>query len=120
MARSTTMPQTELTLAPGSTRPKRLGERLLEAGYLSQTQLDLALREQKRRGGLIGQVLVGLGFVPQEIISAFVAKEAETKVANVNRGALPAENGDAQVGAQVENPHDSDPAAAGRSSCSVS
>src|SRR6266550_5715341 len=69
-----------------SSRPqKRLGERLIEAGYLSQTQLDLALREQKRRGGLIGQVMVGLGFVPQEIISAFVAKESETKVVNVNR-----------------------------------
>src|SRR5437870_10059196 len=85
MARSTIMPPTELTLTPGSTRPKRLGERLLEAGYLSQTQLDLALREQKRRGGLIGQVMVGLGFVPQEVISAFVAKESETKVVNVNR-----------------------------------
>jgi type IV pilus assembly protein PilB len=72
--------------APVASRPpKRLGERLLEAGYISQTQLDLALREQKRRGGLIGQVLVGLGFVPQEIISAFVAKESETKVVNVNR-----------------------------------
>jgi type IV pilus assembly protein PilB len=64
---------------------KRLGERLIDAGYLSQTQLDLALREQKRRGGLIGEVLAGLGFVPQEIISAFVAKEAEIKVVNVNR-----------------------------------
>ena len=68
------------------TRPqKRLGERLLEAGYLSQSQLDLALREQKRHGGLIGHVLVSLGFVPQEILSAFVAKEAETRVVNVNR-----------------------------------
>src|SRR5881296_720082 len=77
---------TEPGTAPVSPRPqKRLGERLLEAGYLSQTQLDLALREQKRRGGLIGQVMVGLGFVPQEIISAFVAKESETKVVNVNR-----------------------------------
>src|SRR5256886_8428034 len=65
--------------------PKRLGERLLESGHISQTQLDLALREQKRRGGLIGQVMVGLGFVSQDIISAFVAKESETKMVNVNR-----------------------------------
>src|SRR5437016_7337492 len=86
MAKPTTMPPTEdlATLISAPPR-KRLGERLLEAGHISQTQLDLALREQKRRGGLIGQVLVGLGFVPQEIISAFVAKEAETKVVNVNR-----------------------------------
>ena len=78
------------TIAPtkdlsSSWPPKRLGERLLESGHISQTQLDLALREQKRRGGLIGQVLVGLGFVSQEIISAFVAKESATKFVNVNR-----------------------------------
>ena len=74
------------TALVATTRPsKRLGERLLEAGYLSQTQLDLALREQKRRGGLIGQVFVGLGFVSQEIISSFLANEADTRLINVNR-----------------------------------
>src|SRR5262249_4782521 len=74
------------TPAAVPSRPqKRLGERLLEAGYISQTQLGLALREPKRRGGLIGQVMVGLGFVPQEVISAFVAKESETRIVNVNR-----------------------------------
>src|SRR3989442_9701711 len=86
MAQSISKLPSEPAPAPVSARSqKRLGERLLEAGYISQTQLDLALREQKRRGGLIGQVMVGLGFVPQEIISAFVAKESETKVVNVNR-----------------------------------
>src|SRR5437867_1518107 len=86
MSHPTTLPPVADYLASGVDRPrKRLGERLIEGGYLSQTQLDLALREQKRRGGLIGQVLVGLGFVSQEIVSTFVAKESETKVVNVNR-----------------------------------
>src|SRR5437899_12079971 len=86
MAHPTTLPPVADYLASGSDRPrKRLGERLLEAGHLSQTQLDLGLREQKRRGGLIGQVLVGLGFVSQETVSVFVAKESETRVVNVNR-----------------------------------
>src|SRR5438094_6449289 len=86
MAPPISRPPTEPVAASVSPRPqKRLGERLLEAGYISQTQLDLALREQKRRGGLIGQVMVGLGFVPQEIVSAFVAKESATKFVNVNR-----------------------------------
>src|ERR1043166_4814141 len=86
MPQSTMLPRTEEFSTPGSARPpKRLGERLLEAGYLSQTQLDLALREQKRRGGLIGQVFVGLGFVSQEIISSFLANEADTRLINVNR-----------------------------------
>ena len=84
MPPSTLMPLLD-SAATSAPPQKRLGERLIDAGYLSQTQLDLALREQKRRGGLIGEVLAGLGFVPQEIISAFVAKEAEIKVVNVNR-----------------------------------
>jgi len=63
----------------------RLGERLIAAGVLTQAHLDLALREQKRRGGLIGQLLVDLGFVPADVISDFVAKEAEAKVVNLHR-----------------------------------
>src|SRR5258705_410779 len=86
MAQPTIFSPNEPFALPASPPPrKRIGERLLEAGHISQTQLDLALREQKRRGGLIGQVLVGLGFVSQDIISAFVAKESETKIVNVNR-----------------------------------
>ncbi|HVR35842.1 MAG TPA: GspE/PulE family protein [Methylomirabilota bacterium] len=67
---------------------KRLGERLIEAGLLSQSQLDLALREQKRKGGLIGQILVELGFTPQEVISSFVGQEASAKVVNVSRAVI--------------------------------
>src|SRR5881394_3180830 len=75
--------------AADSSKPQRgFGERLVEAGYISQTQLDLARREKKRHGGLIGQTLVSLGFVTQEIISAFVAKESETKIVDVNRSVI--------------------------------
>src|SRR5437867_1568030 len=63
----------------------RLGERLIAAGVLNQAHLELALREQKRRGGLIGQILVDLGFVSAEVISDFVATEAEAKVVNLHR-----------------------------------
>src|SRR5438552_18338445 len=64
---------------------KRLGELLIEAGLVTQTQVDLALREQKKRGGLIGQILVNLGFASADTISDFLAREAEAKVVNVNR-----------------------------------
>src|SRR5207247_1896676 len=52
---------------------------------LTPAHLDLALREHKRRGGLIGQLLVDLGFVSADVISDFVAKEAEAKVVNLHR-----------------------------------
>jgi type IV pilus assembly protein PilB len=58
----------------------RLGERLVEAGLLTQTQLDLALREQKRTGKYLGEVLSDLGFVQQEVIADFLAREARVKV----------------------------------------
>lgn len=69
-----------------STSPKlRLGERLIAANVITESQLNLALREQKRRGGLIGQVLIDLGFVQPEIISDFVARDAEAKLIDLRR-----------------------------------
>lgn len=58
----------------------RLGERLVEAGLLTKAQLDLALREQKRIGKHLGEVLSDLGFVQQEVIADFLAREARVKV----------------------------------------
>src|ERR1043166_880621 len=70
-------------------KPKmRLGERLIAAGLLTQAHLDLALREQKRRGGMIGQLLVDLGFVTADVIADFMASEAEAKVVNLHRVAI--------------------------------
>jgi type IV pilus assembly protein PilB len=63
--------------------PKRLGDRLLEAGLLSPHQLELALREQKRTGKLLGAVLQQLGFVTEQDIAAFLAQDAQTPMVNV-------------------------------------
>src|ERR1043166_56406 len=68
-----------------SKQKKRLGELLIEAGLVTQSQVDLALREQKKRGGMIGEILVAFGFVSAESMADFVAREAEAKVVNVNR-----------------------------------
>ncbi len=57
---------------------KRLGDRLLDAGLISANQLELALREQKRGGKLIGTVLQDLGFITGPALSAFLAKDAQT------------------------------------------
>lgn len=60
-----------------------LGARLLIAGLITQDQLDLALREQKRSGKLIGNVLVDLGFVSPEALTETIASEAKAKVIDV-------------------------------------
>lgn len=48
---------------------KQLGELLLEKGIISKEQLNKALEIQKERGGLIGQILVGLQYATEEEIA---------------------------------------------------
>jgi len=64
-------------------RKKTLGARFLAAGLISEAQLDLALREQRRSGRLLGEVLVDLGFVSAEVVTRSVANEAQTKFVDV-------------------------------------
>ena len=48
---------------------KQLGELLLEKGLINQVQLEKALKVQKDKGGLIGQIFVMLGYVKEEEIA---------------------------------------------------
>ena len=48
---------------------KQLGELLLERGIINQGQLEKALKLQKEKGGLIGQIIVGLGLAKEEEIA---------------------------------------------------
>ena len=48
---------------------KQLGELLLERGIINQAQLEKALKFQKEKGGLIGQILVSLGLAKEEEIA---------------------------------------------------
>ena len=70
---------------------KPLGQRLVEAGVLSESQLDLALREQKRSGGFLGQVLVALGFATDEQITAILADENNVEMVSIREIEIPPE-----------------------------
>lgn len=48
---------------------KFLGELLIEKGIISQAQLDKAVLYQKEKGGLIGEVLVFLGYASEQDIA---------------------------------------------------
>jgi hypothetical protein len=48
---------------------KQLGELLIERGVITRDQLDHALEVQKEKGGLIGQILVNLGYATEEAIA---------------------------------------------------
>lgn len=54
---------------------KRLGELLIEDGVLTKAHLDEAINCQKKEGGLIGQILIKLGYVSQEALIAALGKQ---------------------------------------------
>ncbi len=54
---------------------KRLGEILIEDGVLSKEDLQKALDHQKKEGGVIGQVLVRLGLLTEELLIAALGKQ---------------------------------------------
>ena len=49
-------------------KPRRLGERLVEAGIVSGDQLRIALTEQERDGEPLGRLLIRLGFVTESVM----------------------------------------------------
>jgi len=56
-------------------RRKRLGELLLEAGLITQEQLDEALKEEARGGKRIGEILVDLGYLTESDIYGAVGEQ---------------------------------------------
>jgi len=56
--------------------PRRmLGERLVERGILTERQLELAVREQKRTGAMLGEILTQLGLLTAQTLSAVLAEQ---------------------------------------------
>ncbi len=51
-----------------------LGEALVQARAITSDQLLLALKRQKQQGGRLGEILVELGFLNQETLAAFLSR----------------------------------------------
>jgi type IV pilus assembly protein PilB len=64
---------------------RRLGQILVDLGYLNEDQLWDVLEEQKQSGGeIIGQVAVRMGFVTQEQVTEALAEQWGLPVVNLN------------------------------------
>ena len=59
---------------------KKIGELLVEAGLISEAQLQEALRQQRIAGGRMGSNLVALGFVDEEVLMDFLAQKTGVPV----------------------------------------
>ena len=54
----------------------RIGDRLVELGLISDDQLGVALFEQKRSDKMLGEILVGFGFVTEGALTQVIAQSA--------------------------------------------
>ncbi|GMT41854.1 MAG: hypothetical protein IEMM0002_0265 [bacterium] len=69
-------------------KAKPLGQKLMESGLITEAQLDLALRDQKRKGIFLGDALEQLGFLTQDVISSTLAEETKADIVDVKEIAV--------------------------------
>lgn len=65
--------------ATGGAKKRRLGERLIDMGLLSQDQLDVALQEQRASSKMLGQILVEFGFITESALTEVLAESSGTE-----------------------------------------
>jgi hypothetical protein len=59
----------------------QLGEILLNAKRITSSQLEFALELQRHQGGLLGEILVSLGWLDRQTLDAALAAQASRKAA---------------------------------------
>lgn len=57
----------------------KLGEYLVKGGAISDWQLDIALKKQVKEGGLLGEILIGLGYIHDEELITALRNQAENR-----------------------------------------
>jgi type IV pilus assembly protein PilB len=68
-----------------------LGERLLDLGLVTERQLDLAMREQRRTGAMIGEILTQLGLVTHQSIASVLAEQGGVTFLDLAETDIPVE-----------------------------
>lgn len=54
----------------------RMGDRLVELGLITESQLHVALHEKSMGDKMLGEVMVELGFIDEETLTAFLAESS--------------------------------------------
>lgn len=77
---------------PKAEKPKlRLGEQLIQAGLLSDDQLQVALTEQRSSGKMLGTLLAEMGFITESMLGEFLAESSGTERFDAKSAMLDAE-----------------------------
>ena len=61
-----------------------LGDLLIEQGWISALQLETALAHQRERGGRLGAILVRLGYLSEEEVSAILSRQCGIESVDLN------------------------------------
>lgn len=69
---------------PSTTRKRRLGEILMDAGLLTELQLNAALSEQRKWGGKLGRTLVEMGFVDEQSMAVALSRQLQLPVVDLD------------------------------------
>jgi len=62
--------------AEGGQGGGRIGDRLVSMGILTEDQLNVTIQEKKISGKMLGTIMVELGFIDQETLTAFLAESS--------------------------------------------
>lgn len=54
----------------------RMGDRMVAQGLISESQLNVALQEKKINGKMLGEILVELGFISEDVLTKFLAESS--------------------------------------------
>lgn len=68
----------------------RIGDLLLQRGYLSAEKLTEALEVQKKDGGVLGQILLSLGYVEEEQLVDLIGQQMRIQVKEIDPYTVPA------------------------------
>jgi len=70
---------------------KKIGELLLQEGLISQEQLSRALEDQNQSGERVGAALIKLGYISEEVLAEFIAKQFHVPQVNLSKLTIPKE-----------------------------
>lgn len=72
--------------------PIRLGDLLVQNGYLSVQLLDELLREQKESGRKLGRLIIERGIIKEEVIASLLAEQLHLEYIDLERNPVPSNN----------------------------
>ena len=67
----------------------RLGKMLLDSNLVTDEQLKMAMDFQKSVGGKLGAIIVKLGFIEDQTLTNFIAKQQGMRVVNLDELVIP-------------------------------